>query len=145
MPRALCLDTNVIVQYLVPESLQAEAEALILEALEASVQLVAPAFIWAEVGSVLRKKIRRELLTAEEAQGYFEDFCDLPIDYLENEQLRTKAWEVAQLYHLPTLYDAAFMACAEITDDRCQFWTADKKLLNQLGSSRPAYVRELGT
>jgi predicted nucleic acid-binding protein len=144
MPRALCLDTNVIVQYLVPESLQAEAEALILEALESSVQLVAPAFIWAEVGSVLRKKIWMELLTAEEAQGYFEDFCELPIDYLENQQLRTKAWEVAQIYQLPTLYDAAFIACAEITGEHCQFWTADKKLLNQLGSSRPAYVKELG-
>jgi len=143
MTRALCLDTSVLIQYLVPEGLQVQAEALVLEVVENAVRIVAPAFAWAEIGSVLRKKISAGLITAEEAQGCFDDFCQLPIEYIDTEQIRAKAWEIAEQYQLPTLYDAAFLACTESAGVGSQFWTADKTLLNQLGQ-RLAYVRELG-
>ncbi len=144
MTRALCLDTSVLIQYLVPEEFQPQAEALVLEAVETSVRLVAPAFAWAEIGSVLRQKIRAGLLSPEEASGCFEDFCQLPIDYIDTDQIRARAWEIASHYQMPTLYDAAFLACAESVVGDCQFWTADKTLLNQLAQARPDYVRELG-
>lgn len=144
MNKALCLDTSVLIQYLVAEQLQIEAEALVLEAVENSVKIVAPAFAWAEIGSVLRKKIRAGLLTAEEAQGCFDDFCQLPIEYIDTVVVRARAWEIAQQYQLPTLYDASFLACAESIGANCQFWTADKTLLNQLGQ-RLSYVKKLGT
>lgn len=95
MTRALCLDTSVLIQYLIPEGLQVQAETLVLEAVENPVRIVAPAFAWAEIGSVLRKKIRAGLITAEEAQGCFDDFCQLPIEYIDTEQIRAKAWEIA--------------------------------------------------
>lgn len=144
MTRALCLDTSVLIQYLVPEGLQVQAETLVLEAVENTVRIVAPAFAWAEIGSVLRKKIRAGLITSEEAQGCFDDFCQLPIEYIDTDQIRAKAWEIAQQYQLPTLYDAAFLACTESMGVGCQFWTADKTLLNQLGQ-KLAYIKELGT
>lgn len=144
MTRAICLDTSVLIQYLVPEELQAQAEALVLEAVEAAVQMVAPAFAWAEIGSVLRKKIRAGLLTNEQAQGCFDDFCQLPIEYIDINQIRARAWKIAEQYQMPTLYDAAFLACAESVGADCQFWMADKTLLNQLLPNRPNYVRELG-
>ena len=124
--------------------LQPQAEALVLEAIETTVRLVAPAFAWAEIGSVLRKKIRINLLSPEQAKDCFDDFCQLPIDYIDTNQIRARAWDIAQQYQMPTLYDAAFLACAESVGVDCQFWTADKTLLNQLGQARPAYVRELG-
>lgn len=144
MARALCLDTSVLIQYLVPEEFQPQAEALVLDALEASIRLVAPAFAWAEIGSVLRKKIRSGLLSPEEALGCFDDFCQLPIDYIDTSRIRARAWEIAEHYQLPTLYDAVFLACAESVGVDCQFWTADKSLLNQLAQARPDYVQELG-
>ena len=144
MTRALCLDTSVLIQYLIPEGLQVHAEALVLEVVENAVRIVAPAFAWAEIGSLLRKKIRAGLITSEEAQGCFDDFCQLPIEYIDTDQIRAKAWEIAQQYQLPTLYDAAFLACTESVGMGCHFWTADKTLLNQLGQ-KLAYVRELGT
>jgi len=143
MIRALCLDTSVVIAYLVPEQLQIQAEALVLEAVENAVRIVAPAFSWAEIGSVLRKKICAGLLTDEEAKGCFDDFCQLPIEYIDNVEIRARAWEIAEQYQLPTLYDASFLACAESMGASCQFWTADKNLLNQLGQ-RLSYVRELG-
>lgn len=144
MTKALCLDTSVLIQYLVPEELQAQAEKLVLEVVENAVRMVAPAFAWAEIGSVLRKKIRTGLLSTEEAKGCFEDFCQLPIEYIETEQIRARAWEIAEQYQMPTLYDAAFLACAESVGVDCQFWTADKTLLNQLGKNRPTFVSQLG-
>ncbi|MBU7586124.1 MAG: type II toxin-antitoxin system VapC family toxin [Nostoc sp. TH1S01] len=141
MTRVLCIDTSVWIPYLLPETYQAQAITLIAEALSLNIRLVAPAFVWAEVGSVLRKKTRMGFITTEEALGFFEDFCELPIDYLEEEAIRLKSWEIAEQYQLSTLYDAAFLACAEMTS--AEFWTADAALVRKL-TPRPAYLREIG-
>jgi predicted nucleic acid-binding protein len=139
--RVLCLDTSVWIPYLVPEVYQPQARTLVAEALSLSISLVAPAFAWAEVGSVLRKKTRMGVITTEEALGFFEDFCELPINYIEEEAIRTRSWEIAEQYGLATLYDAAFLACAESAS--AEFWTADAALVKQL-IPRPAYLREIG-
>ena len=141
MNKVLCLDTSVIIPYLVPDESEPLADSLVLEAVVGNTCLVAPAFAWAEVGSVLRKKIRMALLTTEEAFGCYQDFCNLPIDYVNEELLRVRAWEIAEQYQLPTLYDAAFLACAQ--SQKADFWTADKVLLSTL-SPLPAYVNQLG-
>ena len=141
MTRALCLDTSVWIPYLVPEIYQPQARTLVADALSLSIRLVAPAFAWAEVGSVLRKKTRIGVITTEEALGFFEDFCELPIDYIEEEAIRIRSWEIAEQYRLATLYDAAFLACAESAS--AEFWTADAALVRQL-TPQPAYLREIG-
>ncbi|MCC5656739.1 type II toxin-antitoxin system VapC family toxin [Nostoc sp. XA010] len=141
MTRVLCLDTSVWIPYLVPEVYQPQSRKLVTEALSLSIGLVAPAFAWAEVGSVLRKKTRMGVITTEEAQGFFEDFCELPIDYIEEEAIRVITWKIADKYALSTLYDAAFLACAESVS--AEFWTADAALVRQL-MPRPAYLREIG-
>ncbi|MEA5564248.1 type II toxin-antitoxin system VapC family toxin [Anabaena sp. UHCC 0399] len=141
MTRVLCLDTSVWIPYLVPEVYQSQAVTLLAEALSLNIRLVAPAFAWAEVGSVLRKKTRLGVITTEEALGFFEDFCELPIDYVEEEAIRIRSWEIAEKYGLSTLYDAAFLACAEMTS--AEFWTADAALVRQV-IPRPAYLREIG-
>jgi predicted nucleic acid-binding protein len=141
LTRLLCIDTSVWIPYLVPEVYQLQARTLLTEALSLNLRLVSPAFAWAEVGSVLRKKTRLGVITTEEAQGFFEDFCELPIDYIEEEVIRTRTWEIAEQYGLSTLYDAAFLACAEITS--AEFWTADAALVRQL-TPRPVYLREIG-
>ncbi|MEH2244859.1 type II toxin-antitoxin system VapC family toxin [Nostoc sp.] len=137
----MCLDTSVWIPYLVPEVYQSQFRKLVTEALSLSIHLVAPAFAWAEVGSVLRKKTRMGVITTEEAQGFFEDFCELPIDYIEEEAIRARSWEIAEQYGLSTLYDAAFLACTQSAS--AEFWTADAALVRQL-TPRLAYLREIG-
>lgn len=141
MNKVLCLDTSVLIPYLVPDEHEPLADSLVLEVVVGNAGLVAPAFAWAEVGSVLRKKVRMGLLTKEEAEGCYQDFCNLPIDYINEELLRVRAWEIAEQYQLPTLYDAAFLACAE--SQKGDFWTADKVLISTL-SPLPVYVNKLG-
>lgn len=140
MSRVLCLDTSVWIPYLVPEVYQPQARTLVEEALNQNLRIVAPAFAWAEVGSVLRKKTRMQVITPEEAQGFFEDFYELPIDYIEGETIRLRSWEIAEQYGLPTLYDAAFLACTESVSG--EFWTVDAALVKKL-IPRPSDLREL--
>ncbi|WP_243113653.1 hypothetical protein [Desulfofundulus salinus] len=45
-----------------------------------------------------------------------------------------RAWKISRYFDLPTLYDAAFMAVAEVVAERtreeCEYWTADEKLVS---------------
>lgn len=136
-----CIDTSVWIPYLVPESLQPQARNLIAPLLTSEVRLVAPAFAWAEVGSVLRKKVRLGLITATQAGEFYHDFCQMPVDYLDSDAIRTRTWAIAEQFSLATLYDAAFLAVAEL--ESAEFWTADQSLLNTL-TPCPAYVQHLG-
>ncbi|MGG6240049.1 type II toxin-antitoxin system VapC family toxin [Nodosilinea sp. AN01ver1] len=138
MPK--CIDTSLWIPYLLPEPLQPQARALITPWLAAGESLVAPAFAWAEVGSVLRKKVRLGLITTSQATGFYNDFCQMPIQYLDNNSVRARTWEIAEKFVLATLYDAAFLAVAELGS--AEFWTADQSLLNTLNPC-PAYVHSL--
>jgi predicted nucleic acid-binding protein len=146
--RVLCLDTSVLIKYLAPDEQDATASSLILDAIQEGARLVLPAWAWAEVGSVLRKKIRAGVLQPTEARDLWAFFLQLPLEYVDTPALRTGAWQLAERYGLPTLYDAAFLACAEVVpaavEAAREFWTADGVLLRSLGMPRPGYVRELG-
>lgn len=140
MPKVLCLDSSVLIPYLTPEDHSDKAEVLVLDAISSSLRMVAPCFAWAEVGSVLRKKVRRGLLTLDESLACFEDFQQLPLEFIDHADLRAKAWAIASQHALSTLYDAAFLACAEHCG--AEFWTADQVLIKSL-SPCPDYVRSL--
>ncbi len=55
-----------------------------------------------------------------------------------------RAWQLAEQFAQPTLYDAAYLAVTELLDGPSRsFWTADKQLLAALGADRPSYVHHL--
>jgi predicted nucleic acid-binding protein len=105
---------------------------------------VAPSLCWAEVGSVLRKKVRNGSLSPVEAADAWADFRTMPITFIDTAQMRSRAWELADRFGQPTLYDTAYLTCTEVPAGRSRtFWTADAALLSSLGEGRPAYVRDL--
>ena len=65
--RAACLDTNVVIKHLVPEEGSDQATQLVRTLVTGNVTLVSPSWAWAEVGSVLRKKMASRLLRQAEA------------------------------------------------------------------------------
>ncbi|MBI4491459.1 MAG: type II toxin-antitoxin system VapC family toxin [Chloroflexi bacterium] len=145
-----CLDTNIWIRYLVgeePPELAAAARRLVWDATPSG-RLVAPAWAWAEVGSVLRKKVRQGQIEWGEAETLWARFGQLPIEFIDTPAVRNRAWEIAGQFGLPTLYDATFLACTEMAPASepavREFWTADDELLRRLGARRPAYVRRLG-
>jgi predicted nucleic acid-binding protein len=143
----LCLDTSVIIKYLTPESGGEVAAALVTRGFGQSAGLVAPAWAWAEVGSVLRKKVRTGVLGSADAGSIWADFLDLPILQVESTLLKRRSWEIAERFGLHTLYDAAFLACTEIAPPgdarRREFWTADARLVRHLSIDLPEYVHFL--
>lgn len=130
-----CLDTSVWIKYLCPDEQEDFATELVSNAL--ATRLVLPSFAWAEIASVLRKKVRSNLLTTEEAETLYQAFCQLALEYVDGEKIRSRAWEIAEQYQLLTLYDSVFLAVAE--QESAQYWTADHVLLKKL-IRRPSYV-----
>lgn len=145
--RTYCLDTSVLVKAFVPEEGSAEAMDLLREAVSSGSRLIAPAFAWAEVGTVFLKKIRAGLLTEAEASTAWDRFASLSIDYLQDTLVQRMAWDTSLRYQLPTMYDASFLAvCDRVTTESpglLEFWTADRRLLEDLGSSPPPYLKLL--
>ena len=71
MNKPVCLDTSIWIKYLCPDEQEDKATTLITQILTAHNPLIAPSFCWAEIGSVLRKKIRSNLLTSEQAMTLY--------------------------------------------------------------------------
>lgn len=138
MSDVICLDSSVIIKYLTWEEGSEEAIDLMNKILEKGQTIVLPSFAWAEVGSVLRKKVRRKEIKSEEAGEIWNLFCRLKIiDYIQDSNIINLAWQISNRENLSTLYDAAYIAVAKANDntdtgDRCEFWTADEKLINSL-------------
>lgn len=145
-----CLDTSFLVTALIyEESGPLTYEAMRrLEELTAHAMLVAPSFAWAEFGSTLRKKVRQGM-QPRIAEETWATFLTLPILYVDSLALRDRSWAIASQYRLPTLYDASFLACSELAMEQgagsVEFWTADLRLVHQLGSAPPAYLRLIGS
>ncbi len=145
----VCLDTSVWVKFLVVEEPAALSEAAerLVRRVTSEDHIVAPAFAWVEVGSVLLKKVRQQQLLATEAEELWTSFGALPLDYVDSPALLRRSWQIANQYSLPTLYDATFLACTEMANAPTaavrEFWTADGVLLNALAQDLPPYVRSL--
>jgi predicted nucleic acid-binding protein len=148
MNNCICLDSSVLVKVLVPEEDSDRATALLQKIIESRQIIVLPAFAWAEIGTVLRKKRRKGELTTTEADELWQEFRQFPgIEYLTDDSvIMDHTWKISRYFDFPTLYDAAFLAVAEIiaerTGETCEYWTADEKLVNQLNGRRE-YVRSI--
>lgn len=67
-----------------------------------------------------------------------------PITFMDTGPVQDRARQLADSLDQPTLYDTAYLACAELAEGSSRsFWTADSALLLALGNGRPHYVHEL--
>src|SRR5437762_14011183 len=90
--RLVCLDTSILIKSLATDEQTPAAVSLVEGAVRDGAWLIAPAFAWAEVGSVLRKKLRQGLLLPDEAGALWTAFLDLPIAYVDTRPVRERAW-----------------------------------------------------
>ena len=139
-----CLDSSVLLKLVVPEADTYEAERLWVATLAAGRLPVAPDFPWAEVGSALLRRERQGRLSAGLAAEAWGIFRDLPVVFIPERQLADRAWFLARRWKLATVYDAAFLAAGEEEGEEEEFWTADTRLVQALGSPQPGWVHVLG-
>ena len=139
----VCLDAGIWIKALVAEEGSDRAARLVAEVTVVG-RVVAPASCWAEVGSVLRKKVRGGEITVRESIDAWADFQAMPIDFVDDPAVRDRAWSLAERFAQPTLYDAAYLAVTELPGGATrEFWTADQALFDSLLTDRPGYVHHL--
>ena len=145
MADLVCLDTCVWIALLTPEdtsqAAQAAAEPLLSSA---GCLLVAPAWQWVEVQSVLRQKVRRGHLGDAQAAEAWDTFGAFPVHWYDGPGLRERSWSLAMELGLATAYDACLLACIETAGDPGDvriFLTLDQALVRALGHPAPPYVR----
>jgi predicted nucleic acid-binding protein len=138
----VCVDASLAIKVVVPEAGSDKADALFDQWADAETQLIAPPFFEVETDSILRQKVslRREL-TVDQAQRAFASLQELPIKTTHSPEQRVRAWEIAREFQFPTVYDATYLALAELR--QCEFWTADEKLFKQV-RDKLSFVQWLG-
>ena len=121
----LVVDASVAVKWLMPEN-HAEAARRILSS---NHELLAPDLIWAEVGNILWKRLRRRELRGHVAGDLLRNFYRYPLQTFASRALITAAWELAEQYDR-SFYDCLYLALA--VNAECPLVTADLKLYNRL-------------
>jgi predicted nucleic acid-binding protein len=126
---------------LVEEEDSVKATSLMQKIIQDEQLIVLPSFAWAEVGTVLRQKRRSNDLSVQEADELWFEFRQFPgVEYLLDDSVMDRAYKISRYFDMSTLYDAAFLAVTELvgerTRERCEFWTADQKLINLLNGRR---------
>ena len=138
----ICIDASVAAKWLFAEDYSAQADALLQAALTTPEPLVAPFLLPSEVANILRQRMRRGTLLIEEARTLLAQFRAVPVLLQEPETLYDQALVLADRFNLPAVYDAHYIALAELLG--ATLWTADERLLNTLGGRVP-FVQWIST
>ncbi len=93
-----------------------------------TIEMAAPHLLDAEVGQVLRRFERRGELDESAARGAMNDLADLPILRYPHGPLLGRSYD---LRHNVTMYDALYLALAEMLDEPCL--TADAAMMDVPG------------
>jgi predicted nucleic acid-binding protein len=143
----ICVDASVAAKWVFAEELSDQAEALYRRAVTTGERIIAPPLLPVEVTNVIRQRMRRAKSPGEpplslvEATAIRERFRNFPVQLAMPAELHQRALELADAYGLPAVYDAYYLALAQLLG--CAFWTADQNLVNTLQDRLP-FVRWLG-
>lgn len=135
------VDSGVALATALSEPFTARAVARFTIWEQQNVQLAAPAQFQYEIVSVLRNRVFRRLLMADEAVLLRDQLLARPVDLLMDQALIKRAYDLATQYNRPTVYDAQYLAVAERL--KCEFWTLDERLFNAVRQEL-TWVRWIG-
>ncbi len=143
----ICVDASVAARWVFEEEHYREARALYRDALTASERVVAPPLLPIEVTNIVRRRRRRvkppaqQPLSLAEARESLDHFLAFVIELSLPSQLHRRALELAEAPGLPAVYDAYYVALAQMLG--CEFWTADRNLVGAVQDRLP-FVRWIG-
>jgi len=136
MPRSLvCVDANVVVIIVAPEAQRPLALSLWRSWLKQDREIVAPRLLTYEVTSALWRKVKRDILTLEEARRAVRAALEMGVTLLDPPGLSERAFELAARFQRPAAHDTHYLALADHL--RCPFWTADERLYNGIHTDFP--------
>ncbi|HHY99101.1 MAG TPA: type II toxin-antitoxin system VapC family toxin [Firmicutes bacterium] len=131
----VCVDASLVVKWIVDEE-ESELALEILESwLSGGVTIISPTLLIYEVPSVLRKLTVKGKLTPVRAWEGFQYLGAIGIQIESSARLLLKAWEISMQFRMPTIYDAAYVALAEIKG--CPLYTCDRRLIRAVHGRLP--------
>jgi predicted nucleic acid-binding protein len=128
---ALVLDASVVIKWFVPEVHSDAARRL----LQDNDQYFAPDMLFAEIGNVAWKKVRRGELSSRDGLQLLKDLMVVPIESVASQFLIHDAFSLANATGR-SVYDALYVALAIRLKTR--FITADERLFNALTNTAAA-------
>lgn len=127
-PEQVCVDANLVIARLLGEPLEPQVLRLREQWRQDGTRMIAPPLFWAEVPSGIRRRAHRRTITPEEAQQAFKDWQQWPVSLQAPPELTERAWYLANLTAQPRVYDAQYLALAQLAG--CDLWTTDERLYN---------------
>ena len=138
----ICVDSSVVVKWLLPEDRSDQARALRQAAARTNDRVVAPVLLALEVNNVLLKKTHRlDPISSETASTLLDRFLGSEIHLQDPAALHRNALILASDFRLTAVYNAYYLALAIAAD--CPFWTDDQRLLQTLNGRLP-FVHWIG-
>ena len=144
----ICVDASLAAKWIFPEEpFSAQAEALYQDTIGGAKRVVAPPLLPIEVTNIIRQRMRRgkapeeSLLSLPRAQEALDLFQAFSVELIMPSELHQKALQLAATHDLSAVYDAHYVALAQLLD--CPFWTADQKLTNTL-RSKLSFIEWIG-
>ena len=134
-------DACLAVKLVLPEPDSHLAVALWEEWTDGREEIIVPPFFMAEALSVVRKWVHFGNLSVQDGDQAAVVLSQLNVDLQAPADLYVRAWDLAQRFNQPTIYDCCYLALAVITGSA--LWTADGRFANAVRGDFPR-VRLLG-
>ena len=131
----ICVDASVVVKWLLPEIDRDRALVLHEDVPLRGGVVIAPAHVLAEVSSAIYERVRNGGIVLEDALRLMDDAQALPVLAMSPPGLSRRAVEIAARFELKWIYDAFYVALADIVG--CDLWTADAALHEAVRGAHP--------
>lgn len=109
----LCVDTNIVLRLLLGGPFAEQVDEMWHRWQTEKIQLVAPPLFKYELTSVLRNYVFLQQISPEAGHTALDQALKLNIRYKKLPNLHLLAFALAEKHHLPTAYDAYFLAIAQ--------------------------------
>jgi len=132
----ICVDASLVLAFLLhDEEFTEQARELFAVWREGQEDLIAPSLLPFEVLSGLRLAVYTSRISRDEGDAQYVTFRQMPIELRRPEGLSGQAWDIGKRLNPPRLYDASYLALADLED--CDAWTADRRFVRFVAGRSP--------
>jgi predicted nucleic acid-binding protein len=137
MNNVVVVDTSIVIKWIIDEPDSGTAMALLAKWISDGTTIIAPLLLAYEVANVLYRRLHKGLIALDETEQLLTYVLlqAVELDKSQSHILSIRAIRFSHQFTLPAVYDAHYLALAE--RENCEYWTADKRLLNAINGKLP--------
>lgn len=143
MSDVVVVDASLALKWVLREEDSQIAKMLLRQWNADKTGVIAPCLFTYEVTNILYRQVIAGKLSYDETRRLLKEMFSIGVSlvFSQYQDVSKQAMEFAHRFSLPATYDAHYLALAE--REKCEYWTADTRLLNALNGKLP-WVRKLG-